>query len=101
MRAFGCLRVCRSFPLCQSFLLAAGFGLRLRGWRVQAGGLPGLWPYTSITIKDEDVAVFERDLDGFSGFGALVEPVGMGWHFIVWNPFADSLPGWFDNRLST
>jgi hypothetical protein len=31
-----------------------------------------------------------------AGDGALVEPVGLRWCFIVWNPLADGLPGRLD-----
>jgi hypothetical protein len=53
-------------------------------------------PVASVGIEDEDVAVFEGDLDRLAGVGALVEQVEAWFPFVGWNPFADGLPRWFD-----
>jgi hypothetical protein len=49
-----------------------------------------------IENEDEDGAVFARDLDRLSRGGALLKPVEVRFRIVVWNPFADGLPGWFD-----
>ena len=50
----------------------------------------------SVGIEDEDGTVFEGDFDWLSGWEALVEQVAARLRIVVWDPFADGLPGWFD-----
>ena len=50
----------------------------------------------SVGIQDEDAAVSEGDLGWLPGFGTLVELLEVGLPVVVWNPFADGLPRWFD-----
>ena len=50
----------------------------------------------SVGIEDEDVTVFAGDLDCLGGVGLLVEQVETRFPFVVWDPFADGLPGWLD-----
>ena len=50
----------------------------------------------SIAVEDEDGAVFAGDLDRLAGFGALVEQVEPLLRIVVWNPFANRLPGRLD-----
>ena len=70
----------------------SGF-VRRAGWRLERAGA---WCTYSVAIEDEDVTVFERNLDRLAGFGALVEKV-RGWVIIVSrNPFPDGLPGRLD-----
>ena len=50
----------------------------------------------SVGIENENGTVFEGDLDRLAGFGALVEQVETRLRIVVWDPFADGLPGRFD-----
>jgi hypothetical protein len=50
----------------------------------------------SAGIKDEDGALCAGDLDRLAGGGTLVEQVEARLRIVVWNPFADGLPGRFD-----
>jgi len=49
-----------------------------------------------ITIEDEDGAVVAWDFDRLAGGGALVEEVETWLRIVVWNPFANRLPGRLD-----
>jgi len=53
---------------------------------------PVVLSVASISVEDEDGAVFAADFDGLAGGGALVEQVETWLRIIVWNPFADGLP---------
>ena len=50
----------------------------------------------SVGIEDEDGAVCAEDLDGLAEGGALVEQVEALLRIVVWDPFADGLPGRLD-----
>lgn len=50
----------------------------------------------SVGIENEDGAVFAGDLDRVGGYGTLVEQVEGRLRIVVWDPFADGLPGWLD-----
>jgi len=89
-RSFGCLRACRFLPRCQSILLAADLDCLDSGC-----GLGG-FVRASIAIEDQDIAVVAWDFDWLPGLSPLIEPVGLFGFVIVWNPFANRLPGRFD-----
>jgi len=50
----------------------------------------------SVGIENEDGTVFAGDLDRLAGGGTLVEQIETRLRIVVWDPFADGLPGWFD-----
>ena len=56
----------------------------------------GVVSAASVGVEDEDGTVFEGDFDWLSGCEALVEQVETRLRIVVWDPFADGLPGWFD-----
>ena len=47
----------------------------------------------SVGVEDEDGTVFEGDFDWLSGCEALVEQVETRLRIVVWDRFADGLPG--------
>lgn len=49
-----------------------------------------------ITIKDEDGAVVAWDFDRLAGGGALVGQIQTWIRIVVWDSFADGLPGRLD-----
>ena len=49
-----------------------------------------------VGIEDENGTVFAGDLVRLAGFGALIEQVESCLRIVVWDPFADGLPGRLD-----